>query len=397
MSGSSSKSGLDVATTTKKDILRGKHIATIINHTSVTRDLVSFYDIAKASKDYTLSYLYSPPHGVRGDAQDSEEEYHMDKKTGVPVYPSYSLGLQDNVNMMKEHKIDAIVFDMQQAGARYYGHKFVMCLAMEAAAKAGVEVIVLDRPNPMAPLSTEGEVLDLRFKSGIGWFELPNIHGLTHGELATMFNEEYNIKCNLTVVKMEGWNHSMWYEDTGLFWPVISPNLPTVDSVIVYAGTCLFEGCNICEGRGTTKPFEILGAPWVDARALAEELNRRSLPGVKFGEAYFIPTPNPMPDFSKFTGEKCQGVRLYVTNRQIYKPVRTAVHLLDVMIRSDPDKFKWREKPKASDHYPMDILAGSDDLRIKLEAGISADDIVDAWKNKLDKFDEKRKKYLSYR
>jgi uncharacterized protein YbbC (DUF1343 family) len=391
------KSGLDVATTTKKEVFKGKRIATIVNHTAVTKDLVSFYDIAKASKDYTLAYLYSPPHGVRGDAQDSEEEYHIDKKTGVPVYPSYSLRLQDNIKTMREHKINAIVVDLQQAGARYYGHKFVMCFAMDAAAKAGIELIVLDRPNPIAPLPTEGEVLDLKFRSGIGWFEIPNVHGMTHGELATMYNEEYNIKCNLTVVKMEGWKHHMWYEDTGLFWPVISPNLPTVDSVVTYAGTCLFEGCNISEGRGTTRPFEIFGAPWLDAKTLAEELNSRGLPGIKFGEAYFIPTPNPLKHFSKFAGEKCQGVRLYVTDRKMYQPVRAAVHLLDAIMRADPEKFKWREKSKDAEHYPMDILAGSDDLRTKLEAGIPADDIVGAWKTKLAKFKEKRKEYLLYK
>ena len=390
------EAGMDVALKNKKDVLRGKRVATIVNHTAVTRDLVSFYDIAKESKDFTLAYLYSPPHGVRGDAQDSEEEYHIDKKTGVPVYPSYSLRLQDSATTMKEHHIDAIVFDIQNAGARYYGHKFVMCFAMEAAAKAGVEVIVLDRPNPIGPLPAEGEVLDLEFRSGIGWFEIPNVHGMTHGELATMFNAEHNVGCDLTVVKMEGWNHGMWYEDTGLFWPVISPNLPTVDSVVTYAGTCLFEGCNISEGRGTTRPFEIVGAPWLDAKAMAEELNSRNLPGVKFGEAYFIPTPNPLPHFSKFAGEKCQGVRIYVTDRMQYQPVRTAVHLLEATMRADPERFKWREKSKDARHYPIDILAGSDDLRTKLEAGIPADDIVDAWKTKTEKFKEKRKNYMLY-
>jgi len=391
------KPGLDVAITTKKGVLRGKRIATIINHTAVTRDLVSFYDVAKASKDYSLSYLYSPPHGILGDAQDSEEEYHVDKKTGVPVYPSYSLRLQDSVSTMKEHKVDAIVFDIQQSGARYYGYKFVMCFAMEAAAKAGVEVIVLDRPNPIAPMPTQGEVLDLEFRSGVGWFELPNVHGMTHGELATMFNKEHNINCRLTVVKMEGWNHGMWYEDTGLLWPVISPNLPTVDSVVAYAGTCLFEGCNISEGRGTTRPFEIVGAPWLDARALAEDLNGRKLPGVKFGEAYFIPTPNPLLHFSKFAGEKCQGVRLYVVDRKRYQPVRTAVHILEAVMKADPGRFSWREKPSDVKHYPIDQLAGSDDVRTKLQAGIPADDIVDAWKAKLKEFNDRRRKYLIYK
>lgn len=388
--------GLDVIVKGKKNPLRGKRIAAIANHTAVTRELVSFYDIAKASKDFSLAYLYSPPHGILGDAQDSEEEYHIDRKTGVPVYPSYSLRLSDNVSTMQEHKIDAIVFDIQQAGARYYGYKFAMCFAMEAAAKAGVEVIVLDRPNPIAPMPPEGEVLDLNFRSGVGWFELPNVHGMTHGELATMFNEEYNVKCDLTVVKMRGWRHDMWYEDTGLFWPVISPNLPTVDSVVAYAGTCLFEGCNISEGRGTTRPFETVGAPWLDAKSLADDLNGRKLPGVKFGEAYFIPTPNPLLHFSKFAGEKCQGVRLYVTDRRKYRPVRAAVHLLEAVMRASPEKFEWRDKPASGKHIPIDILAGSDDLRKKLDAGAAPDDIVDAWSAKLRRFNEKRRKYLLY-
>jgi len=390
------QTGLDAALTTRREVLKGKRIATIANHTTVTKDLTSFYDIAMESKDFQLAYLYSPPHGVRGDAQDSEEEHHIDKKTGVPVYPSYSLRMKDAADTMKKHKTDAIVFDMQNAGSRYFGQKFVMCFAMEAAAQAGVEVIVLDRPNPIGGLDTEGEVLDMGYKSGIGWFEIPNRHGMTHGELATMFNEEYGVRCHLTVVKMEGWERNMWYEDTRLFWPVISPNLPTTTSVLAYAGTCLFEGNNISEGRGTTRPFEILGAPWLDARALAGEMNDRGLPGVKFGEAYFIPTPNPIPHFSKFAGEKCQGVRIYITDKKAFQPVRSAVHLMDAVMRADPNRFKWREKSENAKHYPMDILAGSDDLRKKLEASIPADDIVDAWRTKLERFNEKRKKYLLY-
>ena len=388
---------MDVLVTKKRDVVKGKRIATITNHTTVTKDLTSVYDIFKGSKDFELAYLYSPPHGVRGDAQDSEEEYHIDNKTGVPVYPSYSLRQKEAVDIMKEHKIDAIVFDIQNAGARYFGQKFVMCFAMEAAAKAGVEVVVLDRPNPIAGLNTEGEVLDMEFKSGVGYFEIPNVHGMTHGELANMFNRKLNVKCNLTVVKMEGWRRSMWYEDTGLFWPLLSPNLPTTTSVLVYAGTCLFEGTNISEGRGTTRPFEIIGAPWLDAKEFTTEMNNRKLPGVKFGEAYFIPTPNPLPHFSKFAGEKCQGVRMYILDRKSFQPVRTAIHLMDAIMRADPEKFKWREKSKDAKHYSMDILAGSDDVRTKLEANIDPDDIVDAWKARREEFNEEREGYLLYK
>jgi uncharacterized protein YbbC (DUF1343 family) len=389
------RSGLDVVATTRRDVLRGKRIATIANHTAVTQDLASIYDVLASRDDLEFVFLYSAFHGIRGDHQDSEEGYHIDKKTGLPVYPAALLRKDEGVREIEQHNVDAIVFDIQSAGSKYFGYKNVICSAEEIAAKTGIEVILLDRPNPLGGLITEGEVEEA-YRPRVGWYQVPNIHGMTYGELATMFNQEHGVNCNLTVVKMEGWRRSMWYNDTGMLWPMLSCNLPTITSCLAFAGTCLFEGCNISEGRGTTRPFEIVGAPWLVAKELVQKMNDLALPGVKFGEAYFIPTPNPIPRFSKFAGERCQGVRMYITDREAFQPVRATIHLLEETMRADLDRFKWLELGNQPDRYYMDWLAGSDDVRTKLEAGEPADEIVEAWTSALSNYRKERRRYFLY-
>jgi len=400
------KSGLDILLTKRRKALKGKRIAVMANETSVTRHLAPILDALAKVGDAEVAYLYGLMNGLRGESPGYQDEHHVDEITGLAVYPSYSLSLPDAKDVMREHRIDAVVFDAQNAGARYFEHKFHMCFAMEAAAQADVEVVILDRPNPLGGLRIEGEVLDRDFRSVVGYFEIPNVHGMTHGELARMFNDEHNVGCDLTVLEMEGWRRSMWYEETGLFWTGISPNLPKVDSVFVYAGTCLFEGTNLSVGRGTTSPFEVIGAPWLDAKALAAEMNNRKLPGVKFGEAHFVPSLGPSAYMRRFVKRVCRGVRIYVTNRKTFSPVRTAVHLLDVTKTASGEKFKWTPFPEGfrpmefgieKEVLYIDTLAGSDGLRNGLTSGIAPDEIVGAWEAGLEEFRERRRQYLLYR
>jgi len=388
-------SGLDIITTEKPNEFRGRRIATIANHTAVTSDLTLIYDVLAQGRGFEFVFLYSPFHGVRGDHQDSEEGQHIDKKTGRPVYPAALLRGKDRAKEIEEHRVDTIVFDLQSAGSKYFGFKNVLSSAMEVAARTGVEVVVLDRPNPLGGLKTEGEVESV-YRPRIGWYQIPNVHGMTYGELASMFNEEQGISCELTVMRMSGWRRRMWYDDTGMFWPVVSCNLPTLESCLAFAGTCLFEGTNVSEGRGTTRPFEIIGAPWLGAEELSRVMNGIGLPGVKFGQAHFIPTSNPIRRFSKFAGQKCQGVRLYITDRKAFQPVRTAVHLLAEIMSADPEEFAWLETEGHEVRYYMDWLAGSEQLRTKLEQGVPPGDIIDSWTDMLDEYNERRRKYLLY-
>ncbi len=253
---------------------------------------------------------------------------------------------------------------------------------MFAAAERGLEIIVLDRPNPLGGELVEGPMLDPAFASFVGEYPIPIRYGLTVGELATLFNQ--TAKANLTVIPMEGWHRSAWYDRTGLPWVLPSPNMPTLDTAIVYPGTCLFEGTNLSEGRGTTKPFEFVGAPWVEAEDLAEALNRRRLPGVAFRPVYFTPT------YSKFSGQLCGGVQLHVLDRAVFRPVEAGLYLLSTLRHMHPDRFSWLPTSWEGKPPHFDLLMGTDSVRRQLEAEVTVPEIVEGWQIGLEGFREKR-------
>jgi len=264
-----------------------------------------------------------------------------------------------------------------------------MSYVMEASAEVGIPFVLLDRPNPINGVSVEGNILDLEFRSFVGRYPIPVRHGMTMGELATLFNVEHGIDSDLEVVRMEGWSRDMWFDQTGLTWVQPSPNIPTLDTAVAYPGMCLLEGTNVSEARGTTKPFELAGAPWVDSSRLIDELRSRSIPGVLFRQAYFTPA------FSKYSGKGCSGVQLHVTDRSLFKPFETGLHVVDAFRRLHADKFEWVKKESGSG-YSFDMLAGTDRIRRQLCEGVPVTDIVDGFREELAEFMELRRECLLY-
>ena len=305
-----------------------------------------------------------------------------DERTGVPVYSLYGPTRRPTPEMLKN--VDVLVYDIQDVGARFYTYISTMGECMEAAADKGIPFIVLDRPNPLADTAVEGRMIDLeRFKSFVGAYAIPIRYGLTIGELAGIVRDGMKKDVKLTVVKMKNYRRSLWYDETGLPWIAPSPNLPSLASATVYPGMCLFEGTNLSEGRGTMQPFETVGAPWLDAYKLVEELTALKLEGVLFRPVSFTPTS------SKHQGQLCQGIQLHVTDRQRLRSVKVALHVLSLIRKNHPAQFQWRDSS-------IDRLSGSDELRLSLDKGLSVDRILASWDADLKKFDGMRKKHFLY-
>jgi uncharacterized protein YbbC (DUF1343 family) len=351
--------------------LKGAAAGLILNPASVTAGLDAAAD-ALAHAGFALRCLFGPQHGARGDKQDNmvESAPYVDPGTGLPVHSLYSDVRRPTAQMLAG--IEVLLFDLQDVGVRVYTFVWTMALAMEACARAGVRFVVLDRPNPVGGTVLEGPVLRAGFESFVGLHPVPLRHGLTVGELARWLNVERGIGCDLEVVPMEGWRRDMVWPETGLPWVLPSPNLPTPDSCTVYPGMVLVEGTNLSEGRGTTRPFELTGAPWVDGRALALRMRAEELPGVSFRACSFEPT------FQKHAGSLCNGVQLHVTDAATFRPVRTAVALLRAVRELAPAGFAWRAPPYEYEErlMPIDILWGYDGLRRGLDAGASVDEIL---------------------
>jgi uncharacterized protein YbbC (DUF1343 family) len=288
--------------------------------------------------------------------------------------------------------LDAVVYDVQDIGSRYYTFIWTMAYAMEACARDGIEMIVADRPNPIGGAAVEGSLIEESFRSFVGHYPIPNRHGMTAGELAQLFNEDFGIGCRLTVVPTKGWHRSQWFDETGLPWILPSPNMPTLDTATVYPGMCLIEGTNLSEGRGTTRPFELVGAPWIDSTRLVSELEKEDLPGVCFRPQWFCPT------FHKLAGEICAGIQLHVEDRQAFRPLRTGVAVLLAVYRLWPDRFQWRPPPYEyeMERPAIDILAGGDRLRTQIERQDGIAVIESSWKGDLADFDFVRRKHLIY-
>ncbi|MGW4167425.1 exo-beta-N-acetylmuramidase NamZ family protein [Streptomyces chartreusis] len=365
-------------------VLEGQKVGIVTNPTGVTRTVRHIVDVMHADERVNLRAVFGPEHGFRGTAQaGGSEGRYDDPATGLPVYDTYLKSGQPLADIFTASGVDTVVFDIQDAGARFYTYIWTLFDCMEAAALAGKRFVVLDRPNPVAGRAAQGPVLHMEFSTFVGRRPISQAHGMTVAELARLFNGEFlTTPVPLETVRMSGWKRSSFYDAWGLPWVPPSPNMPTPDTALVYSGTCLFEGTNLSEGRGTTRPFELLGAEGIDRR-WAEAAEALGLPGVHFREAYFAPT------FSKFQGKTVGGVQIHIHDRAAYDPVRTGIALL-VTAKKAWSGFAWRP-----DNW-IDKLTGNTRVRTLIDAGASADEVVADWQQELSAFRRTRREYLLY-
>lgn len=387
------KIGAELLIEKNLDLLRDKRVGIITNHTGLLPDGRHIVDIFHEHESINLTVLFGPEHGIRGDA-DRPVEHGKDPTTGLPVYSLYGDTRKPTTEMLEQ--VDVLIFDIQDVGARFYTYISTMNNAMEAAAELGKEFIVLDRPNPITGMYVDGNILEKEHRSFVGIQPIPVAHGMTVGELATMFNEEgwleNGVRANLTVVQMENYNRTMWYDETGLPWIKPSPNMLTLNTAIVYPATCFLEGTNVSEGRGTAHPFEWFGAPWVDAENLVHTLNGYELPGVVFEPVSYVPVDvvdgiqiHP----PKFMGETCYGTAMRITDRDVFQSVRTGVYILFTLKWMYRDEYEFRDNR-------MDRLWGSDRIRRSIEEGNDPAEIIAEWQKEFEKFLSIRETYLLY-
>ena len=372
--------------------LNGLRVGVLANPASVDHEFRHIADLLAASPDFKLTAIFGPQHGFRSDLQDNmiETPHVKDPKHGVPIFSLYSETREPTPEMLD--LIDVLVIDIQDVGARIYTFIYTMANCLRAASRAGIPVIVCDRPNPIGGVAVEGPILQPGYESFVGQFPIPMRHGMTVAELARLFNEAHGIGAALETVPMKGWSREMYFDETGLPWVMPSPNMPTLDTAIVYPGTVLFEGTMLSEGRGTTRPFELIGATWLDGEQLAARMNAVGLGGVHFRPAIFEPT------FQKHARETCGGCQIHVTARQSFVSVKAGVSLLRECYGLAPKQFKWRDPPYEYEHdkMPIDILAGSPQLREQIEQQIPLADIAESWGPGVAAFEAMRKPYLLY-
>ncbi len=389
------RTGLDVWASEGFSKLRGKRVGAIVNPTSVDSRFRHLADLLAEADGVTLAALFGPEHGVRGEAQYmvAVEDVARDPRTGVPVYSLYG-STYESLSPKDEwlSGLDALVFDIQDVGSRYYTYVYTMALAMKVAARAKVPFYVLDRPNPIGGTQVEGNLVGERFRSFVGLYALPNRHGMTAGELARYFNKEEGLGCELTVVPCEGWRREQYWDHTGLPFIPPSPNMPTPDTALVYPGMCLSEGCNLSEGRGTCRPFETFGAPYLRSHELVQHLERQGLPGVRFRPVSFTPT------FDKHTGVSCSGAFIHVVDRQSFRPLLTGIAIMQAAHDLGGDKFAWRADAYefVEDVPAFDLLCGTEQVRQGIEAGWPLHKLVEGFEAQANGFLEKRKPYLLY-
>jgi uncharacterized protein YbbC (DUF1343 family) len=372
--------------------LDGLRVGVLANPASVDHNFQHLADLLAHSNRHKVTAIFGPQHGYSSDLQDNmiETPHAKDRRRNIPIFSLYSETREPTKDMLE--LIDVLVIDLQDVGARIYTFIYTMANCLRAAARHGVPVIVCDRPNPIGGLAVEGPTLEPGYESFVGQFRMPMRHGLTIAELARLFNEHHKIGAELEIVPMEGWHRDMYADATGVPWVMPSPNMPTLDTAIVYPGTVLFEGTKLSEGRGTTRPFELIGAPWLNGEELAARLNKAKLDGVYFRKATFEPT------FQKHARATCGGCQIHVTDRKAFAPVAAGVSLLRECFGLAPDKFEWRDPPYEYEHekMPIDILAGSPLLREQIEAQVPLAEIVASWDEGEAEFREIRQAYLLY-
>ena len=383
--------GVDRLADSLPKILVGKRVGLITNHTGRDRAGTPTIDLLAARKDMKLVALFGPEHGIRGLASGRVDD-SKDEKTGLPVYSLFGATQKPTDAMLQN--IDALVFDIQDVGVRQYTYLSTMGLAMQAAAQKRIPIVILDRPDPIGGRIVEGNIREQGLDSFVGLYPIASRHGLTAGELALLYNKEYKIGADLHVVPLDGWKRTLWSDQIDLPWIKPSPNLPTFAGVINYPGTVFFEGTNLSEGRGSDNPFEQTGAPWLRAQEVADSMNARHLPGVRFVAVDFA----VLPTARKFPGQTIHGVRMVVTDREIYRPIATTMRLIEMIRRLHPNDFQWRRStasPSAAETYYFDTLTGSMRTRAAIESG-TLDALLAEWDRDAQRFSETRKPYLLY-
>ncbi|MCH8314247.1 MAG: DUF1343 domain-containing protein [Nitrospinae bacterium] len=387
--------GLDILLADPERYLHGQSIGLAVNQTSVAGDHRHSIAHFKTHRWFKLKKIFAPEHGLYGIDQDMVKvNDNHDPCSGLNVlslYGDVAESLSPNPEQLAD--IDNLVFDIQDVGSRYYTFIYTLANCMEVCREAGVRMIVCDRPNPINGIAMEGNLVGENWRSFVGQYPIANRHGMTVGELAKMFNTTFGIACDLTVVPMRGWKRSMWHDQTGIPWIPTSPNMPTLETATVYPGMCLIEGTKLSEGRGTTLPFELVGAPFIDAHALAGQLKKEKLPGVIFRPQYFKPM------FHKWQRESCGGVQLHVTDRNQFKPLLTGIAVIRVIQQLYPQQFAWRTEPYefVKDRLAIDILYGNSDLRENfLKNGATLETIENSWNEELEEFRKLRQEFLMY-
>jgi len=388
MANSKVKLGLEVLLSERLDLIRGKRVGLITNQTGIDSQLRSNMDLLYRNPDVKLTVLFAPEHGIRGERLAGEYvKNYIDEKTKLPVYSLYGETRKPTRDMLKD--IDVLIFDMQDVGVRHYTYISTMSLAMQSAKENNIDFIVLDRPNPLGGVYVDGPVLETDFSSFIGLYPIPNIYGMTIGELALLFNSEFRISSRLTVIPMKGWKRTMLFDQTGLYWVMSSPNIPDFETVMLYPCTGPIGDTYVSVGVGTTKPFHFVGAPYIDPDRLIEELLRRKIEGVALRVAYFIPR------YSKFQNEVCRGIEIFINDRSKFKPMEVCLNILDVIYRLYPKSFNWGDR--SNGRYIFDLSMGTDRIRKYIESGMDPKEIIKTWEKGIGDFLKLRSKYLIYK
>ncbi len=376
-----------------KELFAGKRVGIITNHTAYNSKNQHITKVFLALPDVQITAFFGPEHGIRGHAEAGEKvETENDPLRDIPIYSLYGKTRKPTPEMLKD--VDVLVFDIQDVGARFYTYIWTMSYAMEAAAEQGKHFVVLDRPNPISGAHVEGNILEPAFSTFVGRFPIPVRHGMSVGELAQLFNGEgwlaNGVKTDLTVVPLKNWQRKMWFDQTGLPFIKPSPNIPNLTSATIYPGTCLLEGTNVSEGRGTPIPFQIFGAPWINGKELTETLNALKIAGVQFVDTTFTPVSIPgASNNPKYKDQVCQGAYIVISDREQLNPYVTGIHIVNTIHQLYPDSLQWRVS-----HF--DRLCGTDKIRKTIESGGAIDNLVENWQGEFQKFMAKRAKYLLY-
>jgi uncharacterized protein YbbC (DUF1343 family) len=384
--------GLEKLIDNEVKLSKNMKVGLICNQASVNHSFQHSVDLLFEDKTINLTALFGPQHGIRGDVQDNmvETSHGYDKSTNLPVYSLYSETRQPTEEMFST--VDALLFDLQDVGCRVYTFIYTMANAMKSCAQFEKKMIILDRPNPIGGIAVEGNLLEFGHESFVGQYPIPMRHGLTVGELARLFNKEFSINCELEVVTMDNWEREDFYDQTDAPWVMPSPNMPTVDTTVVFPATVYFEGTQVSEGRGTTRPFEIVGAPYINSEEFADALASLNLPGVIFRPLNFLPT------FQKHAGENCGGVFLHISDREEFEPVITGLGMVKTIFDLYPNEFRWKNPPYeyVYDRNPFDVIAGTNKIREMIEAKRKLDDIKLSWQTDVEEFNQIREKYFLY-
>ena len=386
------KLGIERLLDDKIELLKGARVGLVCNQASVNHEFRHAADLFHQHPEINLTTLFGPQHGIRGDVQDNmiETEHASDRTTGLPIYSLYSETREPSEEMLRE--VDVIVVDLQDVGTRIYTFVYTLANCMQAAKRFNKRVIACDRPNPINGVQLEGVVLDPAFASFVGQFPIATRHGMTFCELGRLFNEAFGIGSELECVTMDGWSRALWYDETDSPWVLPSPNMPTLDAATVFPGSVHLEGTQMSEGRGTTKPFELVGAPYIDADRFAQALNGLGLPGVYFRSCVFLPT------FQKHGGQACGGVQIHVTNRETFQPALSGIAVVKTAFDMYGDDFKWKNPPYEYeyDKNPFDVIAGTSKVREAIERSDSLESIKESWQAPLAEFSRLRGDFLLY-